>query len=88
MSGKRLVTRSIRGVCRQVPPLKHMPAHKHPHKSFVIAEVAALKVIIPYVIFLQASALRGEKNQSLGEYINPCRSAKFSSNFTPEWTKT
>lgn len=32
--------------------------------------------------------VQGDRKWDLGEYINPHRSAKYSSNFTPEWIKT
>lgn len=35
--------RSIRAVCGHVSAFEHIPAHKHPHKSFVITKVAAVK---------------------------------------------
>lgn len=69
---------------------KRIPAHKHPHKSFVITRVATVKALhqVWYGLLMLAREVQGDRKWDLGEYINPHRSAKYSSNFTPEWIKT
>lgn len=69
---------------------KRIPAHKHPHKSFVITRVATVKALhqVWYGLLMLAREVQGDRKWDLGEYINPQRSAKYSSNFTPEWIKT
>lgn len=69
---------------------KRIPAHKHPHKSFVITRVATVKALhqVWYGLLMLAREVQGDRKWDLGEYINLHRSAKYSSNFTPEWIKT
>lgn len=63
----------------------HVPAHEHPHKSFVIPKVAA---VMPLHRDADCSCYQRDRKWDLWEYINLHRSAKYSSNFTPEWIKT
>lgn len=63
-----------------------------------MARLASLSVIIKeeqpgslYTVTQKAHASRGgtgDRKRDLGEHIKLHRSAKYSSNFTPEWIKT
>ena len=69
---------------------EHIPAHKHSHKSFVIAKVVAVKPphLVWYGLLMLARVEHRDKKWDLRESINPHRPAKYSSNFTPEWIQT
>lgn len=55
---------------------------------FVISKVAAVKPPHHGSDCMLARVVQRDRQWDLREYINLHRSAKYSSNFTPEWIKT